>query len=476
MLSINKYKLKYLKYKKKYTNYKNNLLNLYGGRPESYEVVVEESVESDISEIISHELIDRYIFRKERIIMDQEQSIINNMINNFFISNRYLQFINSIINSNIKKIYDYILDKFGFNIENLKKEVDSLIGDIVGIRIGLEKARETNNEKRIKELEEKLCIKMENKEKFINNYKLSMLIKRLFMNFFKTYKDVQDNTLGERYEEFVNTLIKETFTRLKLPILYLCNINCISDKTSVSIFPQVPVDNKEIYQKMKAEIDGMILIKRNKIWYPIMILEMKNNMELILKDFNKSKKLLEMLKELTGIKEITVDKKKFNINLDGFKDVYFLYCINNIKLQDSRFHFTNFEKIKTIIQIDLNKIIKELPNNNKFISSMKLSNYVLDSLEDNEYNDFSEEEEIKDKIKELMERKEETKYYDLPDVLEDINIKSIQVEEELSTRPIMNAYTLVESTKIYEKVEEEASNFMEFFSNPKHLILHIPIS
>ena len=51
----------------------------------------------------------------------------------------------------------------------------------------------------------------------------------------------------------------------------------------------------------------------------------------------------------------------------------------------------------------------------------------------------------------------------------------VLVDEPLNTRPIMIAHIKekINSKKIF---EEEACKFSEFFSVPKHLILHIPIS
>jgi len=478
MLSIDQFKSKYLKYKKKYINYKNKLLNLYGGRSEYYEVIVEGYDESEIVKRIKDEFLEkfikRFIFSKEKIIMNQTENTVRTMINSFFINERYPLLLNSIINANIGKLYEDIKKIFGFNIEDIKKDVIAIDGAIQGIETGLTKAKgETPpNEVKIKKLEENMRQKLELKEQLINNYKLSMLIKILFTDFFKTCKDIQDNTHGIKYEEFINTLIKDKFTSLKLPILYLSNINCISDDKS--IFPPPPADNKTKYSGMKGEIDGIILIKRGTSWYPIMILEMKNNMELVLDDISSSQKLLDNFKSLDGLKDIKVNDKIYKINLDGFKDIYFLYCINHMNLgEDSNFNFMNFEKIKTITQTDINKIIKDLPNKEKFISSMKLSDYILNTLEEREFRDFSEEQELEQKKKELMDKKESSKEFVLPDPLIDIKIKSIQVEQPLITRPIMNASRKVDFHKIYKNIEEEALKFNEFFHNPTHLILHI---
>ena len=483
MLLINEYKYKYLKYKNKYINYKNKLLNLYGGKSEYYEIIVEGSDDSDIINKIKQGLIE-FVFPIEKINMNQNESTVSTMINSFFLSGRYPKFLNSIINANIIKLYEYLKEKYGFNIEKIYKDVKAIDGAIEGIETGLKKAKETpaketpaketpvkkdsmSNEEKIKKLEESMCQKLELKEKLINNYKLSMLINILFKDFFKTCIDIQDNTLGVKYEEFVNTLIKERFTLLKLPILYLSNIDCAtSDK---SIFPP-PLE-----AGMKGEIDGIILIKRGTSWYPIMILEMKNNMELVLDNINSSQKLLDNFKSLNGEKDIKVNDKIYKINLDGFKDIYFLYCINHINVgEDSNFNFMNFEKIKTITQLDINKIIKDLPNKEKFISSMKLSDYVLDIFEDKDFRDFSEEQELEHKKKELMDNKESSKEFVLPVPLTDIKIKSIQIEQPLRTRIITKTSEKVDLRKIYMNVEEEACKFNDFFHNPKHLILHIP--
>jgi len=180
------WKTKYLKYKKKYINYKNKLLNLYGGgKPEYYEVKVEGSEKS----VTSHEILEalmKYNFTKERIIMNNEQALINNLIDNFFTSERFLLLINSIIKDNIQKLNEHIKELFGLDIENINMEIGKINESITGVKKGLAAVKLKNDITRINEQEQKLCDKEKSKAILINNYKLSILINDVYKDFFKT--------------------------------------------------------------------------------------------------------------------------------------------------------------------------------------------------------------------------------------------------------------------------------------------------
>jgi len=75
-----------------------------------------------------------------------------------------------------------------------------------------------------------------------------------------------------------------------------------------------------------------------------------------------------------------------------------------------------------------------------------------------------------------MENVESTKAIVLPDQLDDISIRAVQVDVPITTRPIMNASELVNIGKIRETVQEEADKFNEFFRDPKNLIINIGIA
>lgn len=67
---------------------------------------------------------------------------------------------------------------------------------------------------------------------------------------------------------------------------------------------------------------------------------------------------------------------------------------------------------------------------------------------------------------------ESTKEIVLPDQLDDISIKPVQINVPITTYPIMNAYKRVDIDKIRGKIQE-VDIFNEFFSNPKNLIINI---
>jgi uncharacterized protein (UPF0335 family) len=436
-------------------------------------------------------LIDTLTFNvNDNIKFNNDESTIKQIINEFVNSIMYIDVINSNINKNINNIYDDLKGVYNFDKDFVRKLIKSY-DDFSTLR--------TLPDVNPKMYESK---KREYKN-FYTKYKILMEIHRIYDGFFEKQKKRDYSKHGQSYEDAVNQFFITELQKLNIPILYCVNVKY---NEIVGNDPKVPAP-----LNVKGEIDGLILLKTtDEVWYPICILEMKNNINLIMDDIIGSANLLGKLAKLADlepIKNVTIGNRDLKIDFDGFKNIGFNYCVNNINLLDKKFEImnsTNIRGLTTKYLVD-NKIDK-ISDKDKFYTFAQLSRYVIDklsgSIESSEPVElpeaaamFAKKTELSNSINRIKEEVENSfgKSDSIDDIIgdrpENVTLEIIARDYERPFEPIIiadawllssapsadGAASIDKFSKLCEEINEYVSIFEDFFSNKNHIIMHLPM-
>jgi hypothetical protein len=474
------YKLKYLKYKNKYITLKNELL-VGGAPPMSFnnnnETIKKLEDLDSVKEILMKNLFSIGHFDKSRIIKSEKYDgdKLKEKINSFFTSAEYLLLLNSIITKgNMKKnLYDEILKKYKISIEDINKSLNIELKQILQKVSAIDKIQDpTKKEGLQKQINETIS-----KSSKMYNAGTNMIT--YFNNYFQIFKTKStDNTIGQKYEDYINNSVIKKISSLDLPLLYLYNVKCVDGG---SIFEKGSGD----YVEMKGELDGLILVKiDNEYWYPLIILEMKNNINLIMDDLDGVNKLLTEMSKLlgSGKKDLRVGKETYSVDMSGFANINFFYCVNNVFLDESNnYDLLNSNLIRELMNDPTVEYIKGLKNNDKFTSSQELSNYILSvvsSAGNEEIYNSKEEEDLKRKIanaSKLLEcdNVELTKgnFAELVKKTEGLKINPKISDPRIIVNESTDIAGKIGMDEIKRNIDTNSVKFIEFFANPNNKII-----
>ncbi len=371
------YKLLYYKYKTKYINmkkrleltdknFKTNMIQMVGGVQDCFIQYINNDkpiIYGDNIELIQNEIMkilkQKYLFDKSRIDYTYDDSHIISSISHFF-KNQYIDYISHILLNNQK---------------NLKKEIEDLLKmhgsiDLKNLYTNLLISIDHYNSDKTPKNKKKLLDELQ-------KYKIAEYVITKFDDVFVRLIKIQDQKIGERNEENINSKIIQKLATLNAPILYMTNIQ-------YQLLDPIIENNQG---KFKKEIDSVIFVKNaENVWVPVVIIESKNNMNLVLDDIYNYNALLLKLDVLDGNREMNVKNKDtnenetVNINLSNFRNCKGLYCINNIQLSNEKFLFINSQLIQREIGFMIQTIIKSCNNNEMFTTYKKLNKHLKNCL------------------------------------------------------------------------------------------------
>ena len=405
---------KYIKYKTKY-----NLLynNLKGNRQNNVGINLLQNSNKHIQSIDVNDTntinnittnIKKYITEynlSPKYKFNIDDDMLQGIINNHF-KYKYIESLNGIIISVRQNLIKDALMKLNIDLKMNSINTLTLNSRINKININLTKLHRILDVNTRHNLD---CNKLQllrnsinvlEKEKQIMIYLYNYINK--YFKIFEIDKQPQSGQLtGKQVETLITNKIinvlqdKVSQNIIKCDILYISNI----DYNKIVHCMKKKIINNDIY--FKQEIDGLVCIRlSNDTWLPIIILELKKNINLVYTDISKLNSLHCKLEELDDF-TICDGTSEYNISSGSFKQCNLFYCVNEINNLIEKdyimFDETNYRSKNIIFEIIMNEIKCKLENVNYFTNIEEVDNYIVNIMNDNSLINQKYDEYIKNK-------------------------------------------------------------------------------
>ena len=418
---------KYLKYRNKYTDLKDifikqkslsnrrrgvmNITIIQANNSIDYSDTIRiDQIKNDINKFIS----DSHITPEFKYGLGDDNIYLKEHINKFF-KYKYIESINGIVIANRKHLIQNILNEMNIKIDINSFNTIFLENKIVTIDKKIKKIERILEGLYIIKKDRLLIFKNEINKLIKQRTTILYIIDHINKNFKifnsmpKKKGDMDGNMKGKNVEDIINCKIKKILSdninnkNIPCDVMYISNIDYHS--MNMGMDKKTPKNISADNMKYKQEIDGMICIKlSNNTWLPIIMLEIKTNINLIYNDINKLNLLYENLQAFENF-NIICNNIMYTIVGDGFKNINIYYCVKEIDMSQGsnepnhnikfiynnhyiKFIYNNHYTKRIIYDSVMSSIKSKIDSIELFTDVEELNNYIMNILNGKEYNNL----------------------------------------------------------------------------------------